>query len=253
MKTSPYRRVVGILVVASSSFFSLCAQNRTAADKCGAEIKLLLVPAEIQSAVKAFRAGSPTNGHIYLFDTETLELFSRGVILRVRKGAKATDLMVKVRVPVDQALSSDGLERDYKCEVDRSDDAAVRSYSVLSKIAGPLPDSGKDVLRLLSPAQKRLLKTAHISPDWNRVQMVVDVTSTVWRIVDEPSLTRLALEMWQWHSGQLLELSTKTVGDGDSVETQLRQTVARKGLSVSATQEQKTALALGKAKRLSSP
>lgn len=103
---------------------------------------------------------------------------------------------------MNQALSLQGFGSDCKCEVDRSGDAAVRSYSVLSKIAGPLPSSGNDVLGLLSPVQKRLLKMARISPDWNRVQTVVDVTSTVWRIKDEPNSRRLTLEMWQWHSGQ---------------------------------------------------
>ena len=161
--------------------------------------------------------------------------------------------MVKVRLPVGQELSMNDFESDYKCEVDRSGDTAVRSYSALKQITGMLPTSGNDVLKLLSHAQKHLLQSAHINPDWNRVRPMADINSTAWRITGDSTLTRLSLELWQWPSGQLLELSTRAAGDQDSVAAQLRQTVTRKGLPISTTQQQKTALVLQSGKAVPKP
>jgi hypothetical protein len=216
----------------------------SAQDQCDAEIKVLVEPTEVQSVVKALNAGPPAKGEIYLFDTQNREMFSRGVIVRARKAGTISDLMVKVRIPTDRSMSVSGLGAGYKCEVDRTGDSAVRSYSVKTKLRGELPVSGNEVLKLLTPAQRRLLADAHVSPDWSRVQKVASIYSTAWKIRNEAGLSKLSLELWQWSSNQVLELSTKVQNDDASVSTQLRKLVTDKGLSLSKAQTQKTRLAV---------
>src|ERR1700760_2782592 len=109
----------------------VCVPSYLAAqDKCDAEIKLLLDPTQLHSVAKALDAGPPAYGQIFFFDTKNRELFSRGVIVRARVGTATNDFVVKVRVPEDQAISAHDLGAGYKCEIDRSGDKAVRSYSV---------------------------------------------------------------------------------------------------------------------------
>lgn len=216
-----------------------CAQNQ-----CDAEIKLLLVPTEVQSVVKALNAGPPAKGQVLLFDTKSRELFSRGVIVRARAGGASNDLMVKVRVREDQVVPVHDLGAGYKCEVDRTGDAAVRSYSIRTKLNGKMPTSGKDVLELLSPGQKQLLEEARVSPDWSRIEKVASINSTVWKIRNESGLAKLSLELWQWESKQVLELSTKIANDDPSMSVRLRKLVTDRGLSIETNQKQKTQMAL---------
>jgi hypothetical protein len=215
-----------------------------AQDKCDAEIKLLLVPTEVHSVVKALNAAPPAKGQVFFFDTKSRELFLHGVIMRARVGSAGNDLMVKVRVPEGQTIPVHDLGAGYKCEVDRSGDTAVRSYSVRTKLNGETPTSGRDVLNLLSPGQKRLLEEAHTLPDWSRVEKVASISSTVWKIENEAGLTKLSLELWQWESKQVVELSTKVAEDDPSITNRLRKIVTDKGLSIGAAQTQKTGLAL---------
>src|SRR5215469_16758527 len=103
---------------------------------CGAEIKLLLLPTEVRSALKALKAGRRTEGSVYFFDTRTLELQSQGVILRRRNGA-SSDLTVKLRPPAN-IEAGDGLKgcKRCKCEVDLTGQIELRSYSIQTKFAG---------------------------------------------------------------------------------------------------------------------
>lgn len=233
-----HRLLSGICCLLCLSAIGL-AQNQ-----CDAEIKLLLVPTEVQSVVKALNAGPPAKGQVFLFDTNSRDLFSHGVIVRARVGGATNDLMVKVRVREDQAIPVHGLGAGYKCEVDRTGDAAVRSYSVRIKLNGNVPTSGKDVLALLSRGQKRLLEEARISPDWSRMEKVASIDSTVWKIRNQAGLAKLSLELWQWESKQVLELSTKIANDDPSILIRIRKLVTDKGLSIEANQKQKTQMAL---------
>ncbi len=62
------------------------------------EIKLLLPPASIKSAISSLNFGKQTNSQIYLFDADNLSRLAQGVIVRARQAAK-NDLTVKVRLP----------------------------------------------------------------------------------------------------------------------------------------------------------
>jgi hypothetical protein len=86
-----------------------------AEEKCGTEIKILLLPAELHSALQSFNAGTGVIGSVYFFDTNALELLSQGVILRLRTGA-ISDITVKLRPPASLQGSGRSSGADhYKC------------------------------------------------------------------------------------------------------------------------------------------
>ena len=215
-----------------------------AQEKCGAEVKLLLVASETQTALTSLNAGKKTTGQVYFFDTNSLDLLSQGVIVRLRQGT-AADLTVKLRLPTERkTLAKPGSNNRYKCEDDVIGGVPVRSYSMQTKFTGSLPLTGREVLELLSPAQQQLLEQTHVSIDWSRVTRIADIKSTEWQIKAQPPFPKLALELWEWPTGEVLELSTKVgVDAAPSTYTQLEHLVATKGLSLS-SQKSKTALAL---------
>lgn len=216
-----------------------------AEEQCGTEIKILLLPAELHSALRSLNAGPKAIGSVYFFDTNALELLSQGVILRLRTGA-ISDITVKLRPPVNLEESSGNRDVDhYKCEVDLTAEAALRSYSIQTKFAGTLPTTGAELFELLSTTQKGLLERAHVSIDWARIKRSPKIKSTNWQIEHQPYFSKLALELWQWPTGAILELSTRVASDARaSTYGQLRQVVESNGLSVNKEQKSKTTLVL---------
>ena len=86
------------------SFVFICAvllesSALHAAEKCSAEVKMLL-SSPIQTTVTSLSFENKTTGQVYFFDTDELDLLKQGVIVRVRQGAN-DDLTVKVRIPED--------------------------------------------------------------------------------------------------------------------------------------------------------
>jgi hypothetical protein len=215
--------------------------------RCGSEVKLLLPPDELPSALTKLNAKKETAGKVYLFDTNKSELLSQGAIVRLRLGSRA-DLMVKVRMPAAKEITFDrGDDGRYKCEVDVTTEGAVRSYSIQTTFAGALPASGTELVGLLSPAQKKLLQEANVAIDWRQVRRVADIQSRSWRVPGQPTFSKLTLELWQWPTGAALDISTKLAGDDQSSGlTQLQQFVTSKGLVLSSAQKMKTTLVLEK-------
>ena len=216
-----------------------------AEEKCGAEIKLLLLPTEVHSAMSVFRAGKSTISSVYFFDTNALDLQSQGVILRLRMGA-TSDLTVKLRPPAN-VVANDWLKgaKRYKCEDDLTDEMALRSYSIQTKFFGMLPQTGNQLFEHLNAAQKRLLEQAYVSIDWSRIKRIGEIKSTDWEIRNQSPFSKLVLELWEWRTGRVLELSTKVSGDArQSTQAQLRQVAVSHGLSLNNDQTSKTALVL---------
>jgi hypothetical protein len=90
-----------------------------------------------------------------------------------------------------------------------------------------------------------LLELAHISIDWSRIKKIGEIRSTDWEIKAQSPFPKLALELWEWPTGKILELSTKAAGDdASSAFTQLRQFTVMKSLSLNRDQRSKTSLAL---------
>ena len=214
--------------------------------KCDVEVKLLLTPGETQDAVVALRAKKETASRIYFFDTEALELLSQGVIIRLRRGAQS-ELTVKLRPPDGKKLSPQ-FERgdDFKCEVDRTEESAATSYSIRKRYdSEELPQTGNEVSLLLSTGQKKLLLDAQVSVDWTGVKRIAEITASSWQAQARPPLGKLALELWEWPGGKILELSTKVSSEaGSATYTELRQLMETKRLSMSPTQRPKTGIVL---------
>jgi hypothetical protein len=214
-------------------------------EECNAEVKLLLPSNEILSAITSFNAKKGKPGRVYFFDTNALDLLSQGLIIRLRQGAQ-TDLTVKLRRPTgNRSVDIGDGEGRSKCEMDVIGGTPVRSYSIQTDFTAALPERGNQLYASLSRTQKRFLEEARVSIDWNQVKRIADIQSTSWTIKGQKSFTKLNLELWEWPTGEILELSTKVGADeGTALYTQLRQLAVTKGLQPSSSQTSKTTLAL---------
>jgi hypothetical protein len=215
-------------------------------EKCGVEVKLLLSPGQTQNTVASFQLVRETTGQVYFFDTEALDLLSKGVIVQLRQGADS-DLIIKVRPPASKKLvdPSSGRE-DFKCEMDLIGGQTNAAYSISNKYSGlQMPNAGPDIFSLLSDGQKKLLKEAGGSIDWTRVRRIASIKSTDWDTVTQPPFGKLTLQLWEWTAGSILELST-SVGpnSGQPSYADLVRLVNAKELSISASQDAKTRMVL---------
>jgi hypothetical protein len=213
---------------------------------CGVEVKVLLSPEQTKAAVASLNAGKETVGQVYFFDTGSLDLLSQGVIVRLRQGS-SVDLTVKVRPAANKGFSvPSGGSENFKCEVDIVGGEEQKSYSIQSKFAGQqIPEAGDEIFGMLSVGQRDLLKQAHISTDWTLIKRIASIESKSWRVRAQPHLNPLVLELWQWPTGQVLELSSRaSSAAGLSAYSQLQQLATAKGLSLSRQQQFKTALVL---------
>jgi len=237
------KRVMQLLTcslwVGVSSCLALHAQER-----CSVEVKLLLSPAQIQSAKSTLSVKNEVGGLVYFFDTDSLDLLAKGLILRLRRGA-ASDLTIKLRPREGKKFfAASGHEEGFKCEEDFTGDRAIPSYSISRKYTGEqLPETGADITRLLSPGQKKLLKEANISIDWLQVKRIVEIRATTWGT--RKRKRKLTLEAWEWPDGKILEISTKaTSGDGPTTYAELQKLATESGLSLRPIQGFKTSIVL---------
>jgi hypothetical protein len=213
-----------------------------AEEECPVEVKLLLSPASIQTVIASLGLEKETSARVYFFDTEELDLLKQGVIVRVRQGAN-NDLTVKVRAPEgNQQVETAQLRGQLPCEIDRTGAGENTTYSVGHKYR-PLqvPEMGADIFRVLSPPQKRLLQEARVSLDWSRVRRLAKINATQWETRSQAPFRKVALELWKWPMGEILELSAKVGLDpGRSKSAELQRLVTNKGLPLSASQGTKT-------------
>src|SRR2546425_4505447 len=100
-----------------------------------------------------------------------------------------------------------------------------------------MPEIGPDFFTVLSPPQKRLLQEARVSIDWARMRRIANIKSTKWETTAQSPYRKLALELWEWPAGNILELSTK-VGrhEVQSKPAALQRLVDRRRLSLTARQ-----------------
>jgi hypothetical protein len=217
-----------------------------AQERCPVEIKLLLSPATTQTVIASLELKNEAAARVYFFDTDALDLLMQGIIVRVRQGAN-NDLTVKVRLPKgDQQVVSSQLHERFPCEIDRTAIGASVSYAVSRRYkATKIPEIGGDIYNLLSRSQKELLHDARLSIDWARIVRVADVKSTKWETTAQSPSGRLALELWEWPAGKILELSAKAQSDAEASKyAELERVVKVKNLSLSTSQDTKTSVVL---------
>jgi hypothetical protein len=216
-------------------------------ESCDEEVKLLLVPTQVQAAVSVLQASAEARGRVYFYDTPDLGLLSKGVILRLREGEEI-DLTAKLRpVSGEKMVDPTRSGKGYKCEVDLNDGVENQSFSVQKEYrAMKVPETGKELVQLLSVGQKRLIAASKVKIDWKRVRRVADIQSTSWTSPAEPPLGKLSLELWEWPGGSVLEVSTRgSLDAGQITYSRLRELANRNGLKLNPNQHSKTAIALG--------
>jgi hypothetical protein len=217
-----------------------------AVEKCSAEVKLLLSPPTTQTVIASLRFEKERTGQVYFFDNDELDLLKQGVIVRVRAG-ETNDLTIKVRVPKgSKQVDTDQLGEHFPCEINRTGAGEDTDYSVRRKYeVSQVPKKGSDITTLLSHPQEKLLREAGIFIDWSHVKRVADIKATTWKTTAQSPSGKLALERWEWPGGTVLEISTK-VGPNESQAKydQLLQLMDVKGLSLSASQGNKTSMVL---------
>jgi hypothetical protein len=235
-------RATRILMAMFLLAFSLYGQ-----ETCDEEVKLLLSPTQVDAATLALQARAETHGRIYFYDTPRLALLARGVILRLREGAEI-DITAKLRpLHGEKFLDPSGGRERWKCEVDLNDGVENPSFSVQNRyVAGKVPETGQEIYQLLSEGQKKLLQDSKPQIDWRRVKRIAEIQSTTWRTRAQPPFGKLSLELWEWPSGRVLEVSIKVKPEaGQSTFVELRNLANKNGLELSTNQHSKTAIALG--------
>lgn len=213
---------------------------------CSEEVKLLLAPTQLQTAIPALHATGKTHGRVYFYDAPALDLLSKGVILRLRVGAEI-DLTAKLRPLSGEKFvdPSNGHER-FKCEVDLNGGIENQSFSLQNKYrATNAPQTGEEIFHLLSDGQRQLLTDSKVQIDWKQVKRIADIQSTSWTASAKPPLGQLSLELWEWPGGKILEVSTRTTPDtGKSTYTALQNLAQKNNLELNPIQRPKTAIAL---------
>jgi hypothetical protein len=222
------------------------ATNVHGQERCSEEVKLLLLPTQVQAAIPALAARGETRGRVDFYDTPGLDLLAQGVILRLREGAEI-DITAKLR-PVSGERFADpsgGRER-YKCEVDLNGGLEVQSYSVQRKyVSAKAPEAGEGLFQLLSEGQKKLLEESKVPIDWKSVKRVASIRSASWTTKVEAPLGKLSLELWEWPGESVLEVSAKVATEeGQVAYGELRELAKKNGLALSGDQRSKTAIAL---------
>jgi hypothetical protein len=210
------------------------------------EVKLLLSSPEAQPAIAALGFKKKTESRIYFFDSESLSLLKQGAIIRIRQGANS-DLTVKLRSPEGESAHNNALLRArFPCQIDRTRARADTSYAVARPYqVVKVPDTGTEVYRLLNSSQRELLRDAGVSIDWDRVIQIASIRSTKWQTATRSPHGKLALELWEWRNGKVLELSSKPRSASDiSKYTQLEDVLKANGLTSNTHQATKTATAL---------
>lgn len=223
----------------------LCGAQGTLA-QCTAEAKLLVSPRSVRTSVSALHAGPESRRQIYLFDTDDLELLLHGVILRLRTGARG-DLTAKVRLENDNPERALEESKSTKCEVDVVGNADLSSYSVARRwIHESIPQRGEELHASLSTAQQQLLARTGILIDWHRIKQIARVQATEWRARGDGSLKDVSIELWEWPSGTVLELSAKTdtPDSGRNALDRLRRMALASGLVIEKDQEAKASIVL---------
>jgi hypothetical protein len=226
--------------------FPLFIGHALAQEHCPVEVKILLSSPDAQPAIAALGFRKSTQGEVYFFDTKSLDLLAQGAIVRIRQGAN-DDLTVKLRPPEGKPSGDRSqLGAHFPCEIDRTRTRADTSYAVERpyKVA-TVPSLGTDIFNILNASQKNLLVEAGVSIDWARVVRIVSIHTTKWQTGTQSPYGKLALELWEWPAGKILEISSKAPANSDeSKYADLAQLLEMHGLSLNANQDTKTTTVL---------
>jgi hypothetical protein len=214
------------------------------------ELKLT-VPAPEQRATLVRLGLDPLQAQIrlvYFFDTPDLALESAGVVVRARRiQGKGEDSVIKLRPVVPHELPDDLRESpSFNVEVDAMPGGFVCSGSlkgVPRKASVQDAASGRVPLRRIFSKEQRRFYEAHAPADIALDDLSVLGPVFVLKIKGTPRgmNRKLAVELWLYPDGRILELSTRCgTGEAMQVAAEARAALTARGIDLLGEQETKT-------------
>lgn len=192
------------------------------------EIKLDVRPTDEAELLAMLDVVDDLRRRVGFFETKTLALFERGVILRARKqhDGPADDVTVKLRGPLAEAIgpSWDGLA-GFKREIDRAGTKETSSVSLTVGLDGDIIErafAGKLAARELFDAEQvKLLAKAGEIP-WDDLEVAGPVEARLWR--HQQRGADLTVERWDVDGERFYEVSQKAEpSDAKKVDKRLRE------------------------------
>ncbi len=189
---------------------------------------------------------------VWFYDSEELDLFAAGVILRARSvHGDDDDSTVKIRpLDADQVDPVWFQQDGFKCELDASPVSSASSCSFTTEQEEDqieeAADGERDLDSLFSSEQEDFL--AELGPlylDWSELAPLGPIEALVWKIETYDLPATLTAEHWRLPDSEMLELSIKVdQADGDDAMDDLLGWLADRGVPLAAEQESKTRRAL---------
>ena len=183
------------------------------------EVKATVPQRQVRAALARFGLTTRNDEarHIYFFDTPRLDLLAGGIIARARRViGDEHDSTVKFR-PVDPAQIGNQwrMFRDFKIEVDASEQAMVKSASfsmpvgkgLIKRVAG-----GKKPIDAVFTAEQEefLMTVAGRKIDFTELAVLGPLLAQRWRFEDPACPWPITVELWRREDGQqLMEVSIK--------------------------------------------
>jgi hypothetical protein len=183
------------------------------------EIKATVPERQVRAALARFglTTFNDEQRYIYFFDTPGLDLLAGGIIARARRViGDEHDSTVKFR-PVDPARIGNEWRkfRDFKIEVDASEQAMVKSASfsmpvdkgLIKRVAG----GEKSIKAVFTAEQEEFLMTvAKRKIDFSELAVLGPLVAQRWRFEDPACPWPITAELWRREDGQqLMEVSIK--------------------------------------------
>jgi hypothetical protein len=133
---------------------------------------------------------------------------------------------------------------------------AQETCPVEVKILLSSPETEPAILALgfKKKTESQILADAGVSIDWERVAKIASIRSIKWQTGTQSPHGKLALELWQWRTGKILELSSKSPSAADTSKyKEMEELLKASGLSSNADQATKTTTVLESLANLSLP
>jgi hypothetical protein len=195
----------------------------------------------------------PERRDVYFFDTDDLDLYRSGLVLRARKiDGDTDDTTVKLRpvVPADIGARWKGLA-EFNIEIDAVGERMVCSAKLDSEQdrgeIEAVVDGEREPRKLFTTDQADLI--AEFGPDevgWGRIHPLGPVDTKKYELELDELDQELTVEIWILPDGSdLVELSIKVAPDeAEKAGTDLRDFLIGEGFDVEGDQQTKTRAAL---------
>lgn len=229
-------------------------ESETEISSANVELKFVVDSSSIDSTLSQFglHSHNATHADVYFFDTNNLDLYSNGVIVRARIVENGTDdSTIKMRPLQTDQVAAAWFEVDgFKCEGDRNGALTVNSCSLTS------PENKKDlrkaisgkesVTKILDKHQEQFAETyAAVPLQWQTLRALGPIDSQSWKVHANDGWN-LAIEMWTLPDDtQFLEISMRVAeAHNDALYAALLEYMATNNITANATGQSKTSIAL---------